>query len=55
MVGIRIITVPFDEVTESFSDEIVRSFCENKEVKEMKAHFFEQKGRVYHKKSPERA
>jgi superfamily II DNA helicase RecQ len=47
MFNVKILTLPFDEVTESFPDEIVQEFCANKVVKEVKANFFEQKGKIF--------
>jgi hypothetical protein len=39
---IRIFTLPFDGISESFPDEIVREFCQNKRVIEVKAHLREE-------------
>ncbi|NRB53734.1 MAG: HRDC domain-containing protein [Saprospiraceae bacterium] len=44
---IRIFTLPFDEVSEGFPDEIISQFCANKKVHKMEAHFFQQDGRHF--------
>jgi superfamily II DNA helicase RecQ len=44
---LRIFTLPFDEVSEGFSDEIVTHFCLNKKVHSIRPHFFEQDGRAF--------
>ena len=44
---LRIFTLPFDEVSEGFPDEIITQFCQNKKVYSMKTHFFEEEGRHF--------
>lgn len=44
---LRIFTLPFDEVSEGFPDEIITQFCQNKKVHSMKTHFFEEEGRHF--------
>jgi len=44
---LRIFTLPFDEVSEGFPDEIVVQFCQNKKVHRLEVHFFEQDGRHF--------
>jgi superfamily II DNA helicase RecQ len=40
-------TLPFDEKTEGFDDELIADFCKNKRVHRMESHFFQQEGQVY--------
>lgn len=44
---IRIITLPFDEITQGFPDEIIGEFCLNKKVHDLRAKFFVQGGKAY--------
>jgi superfamily II DNA helicase RecQ len=44
---IRIFTLPFDEVSEGFPDEIIAQFCHNKKVHSIKPRFFEREGRQF--------
>ena len=44
---IRIFTLPFDETTEGFPDEIITQFCHNKKVHSIRPKFFEQDGRPF--------
>ncbi len=44
---LRIFTLPFDEETEGFPDEIITEFCLNKKVLGMEAHFFLREGKPY--------
>lgn len=44
---IRIFTLAFDEKTESFDDELIREFCQNKKVHRIETHFFRQEGQAY--------
>lgn len=44
---IRIFTLPFDGSTESFDDELIQEFCQNKKVHRIETHFFRQEGRAY--------
>lgn len=44
---LRIFTLPFDEVSEGFPDEIITQFCLNKKVHNMEVHFFQQDGRHF--------
>lgn len=44
---LRIFTLPFDEVSEGFPDEIITHFCLNKKVHSIRPHFFEQDGRPF--------
>lgn len=37
---LRIFTLPFDETSESFPDEIIREFCLNKKVYRIETEFF---------------
>ena len=50
---IRIFTLPFDETSEGFPDEIVTEFCLNKKVYHIEAKFFEQEGRAFWSEEPE--
>ncbi|MCB9291559.1 MAG: HRDC domain-containing protein [Lewinellaceae bacterium] len=43
----RIFTLPFDEVSESFPDEIITQFCLNKKVHDIQSHFFQEEGRHF--------
>lgn len=43
----RIFTLPFDELSESFPDEIIAEFCLNKKVHHIQAQFFLQEGRPF--------
>lgn len=43
----RIFTLPFDEVTEGFPDEIITQFCLNKKVLSYTPHFFQKEGKAY--------
>lgn len=44
---LRIFTLPFDEVSESFPDEIVTEFCLNKKVHQVDAKFFVRDGEPF--------
>ena len=44
---LRIFTLPFDEVSESFPDEIVTEFCLNKKVHSVQTQFFTIDGRPF--------
>lgn len=44
---IRIFTLPFDELSEGFPDEIVAEFCLNKKVHHIGSQFFSQDGRAF--------
>ena len=44
---LRIFTLPFDEVSEGFPDEVITEFCLNKKVQLIEPHFFEQGGRAF--------
>ena len=44
---IRIFTLPFDETSEGFPDEIVTEFCLNKKVHGITAHFFTHENRAF--------
>lgn len=44
---LRIFTLPFDEISEGFPDEIVTQFCHNKKVHSIQPKFFEQEGRPF--------
>lgn len=44
---LRIFTLPFDEVSEGFPDEIIAQFCLNKKIHHMQTHFFQQDGRHF--------
>lgn len=44
---LRIFTLPFDPVVESFPDEIVTEFCLNKRVHKLESQFFQQEGKAY--------
>lgn len=44
---VKIFTLPFDEKTEGFDDELIRDFCLNKRVHRIETHFFRQEGRAY--------
>lgn len=37
---LRIFTLPFDETTEGFPDEIITQFCMNKKVHSVQTQFF---------------
>jgi hypothetical protein len=41
---IRIFTLPFDALSESFPDEIITEFCMNKKVLRIETQFFRQEG-----------
>lgn len=41
---LRIFTLPYDEVTEGFPDEIIQQFCSNKKVHSIQTNFFMQEG-----------
>lgn len=44
---IKIFTLPFDEKTESFADELVDDFCRNKKIYRIESHFFRQDGKAF--------
>lgn len=44
---LRIFTLPFDPVVESFPDEVVTEFCLNKRVHKLDSQFFQQEGKTY--------
>lgn len=44
---LRIFTLPYDETSEGFPDEIVTQFCMNKKVHHIQAKFFMQEGRPF--------
>lgn len=44
---LRIFTLPFDPVIESFPDEVITEFCLNKKVHKLESQFFQQEGRAY--------
>jgi superfamily II DNA helicase RecQ len=44
---IRIFTLPFDPIAESFPDEIIGQFRLNKRIHKLESHFFQQEGRAY--------
>lgn len=44
---IKIMTLPFDDKTEGFDDELVADFCRNKRVHRIESHFFRQEGQAY--------
>lgn len=44
---IRIFTLPFEEKTESFDDELIKDFCQNKKIHRIESHFFRQEGQAY--------
>jgi len=44
---LRIFTLPYDEVSEGFPDEIITQFCHNKKVHKIETHFFLQDGRPF--------
>lgn len=44
---LRIFTLPFDETSESFPDEIITQFCLNKKVHRLDSQFFLQDGRPF--------
>jgi len=43
----RIFTLPFDPISEGFSDEIVTQFCLNKKVYSVQSQFFVHEGRPF--------
>lgn len=44
---IKIFTLPFDEKTEGFADELVDQFCRNKKIYRIETHFFRQSGNAF--------
>lgn len=44
---IKIFTLPFDEKTESFEDELITAFCQNKKIYRIETHFFRQEGKAF--------
>lgn len=44
---IRLFTLPFDQETQRFPDELVESFCANKKVDKIKSKFFEAGGQSF--------
>ena len=44
---LRIFTLPFDPILETFPDDVVTAFCLNKKVYKLESQFFQQDGRAY--------
>lgn len=44
---VKIFTLPFDDVNESFPDELISEFCLNKKVSQIKTEFFKKEGKPY--------
>lgn len=44
---VRIFTLPFDEISQGFPDEIIAEFCLNKKVHSIQTQFFLNEGHPY--------
>lgn len=44
---LRIFTLPFDAISEGFSDEVISEFCLNKKVHSIQSQFFLNEGHAY--------
>lgn len=44
---LRIFTLPFDELSEGFPDEVISEFCLNKKVHKVQTKFFQHDGRPF--------
>ena len=44
---LSIFTLPFDDVSEGFPDELIQQFCLNKKVHQIQPHFFIKEGKPF--------